>query len=114
MNRGQADSNIFLSEDIYRAVDTLKPLGSGYAILELGGRKAIQSVPLELSADGGTLLKASEVQGCMSEDYYIALGWQRERFQRAMDSLVSEGIAWIDRHEDKVTYWFPCFFPGFT
>lgn len=101
-------------EDICRAVDTLKPLGSGYSLIELGGRKIIQSVPLELSADGTLLLRASETRGYIVENDYITLGWQHERFQRAIDSLLSDGIAWVDSHDNSVTYWFPCFFPGFT
>ncbi len=49
------------SDDLARAVDTLKPLGSGFAIINLGSRKVIQSVPFELSPDASILLKAAEV-----------------------------------------------------
>ncbi|PJF17953.1 hypothetical protein PSACC_02247 [Paramicrosporidium saccamoebae] len=101
------------SDDISRAVATLRPLGSGYAIIDLGTRKALQSVPLELSPDGTKLLSVGESSGFVSQDCYETLGWQRERFERAIEALLSDGLAWIDKQMDTTQYWFPCFFKGF-
>lgn len=63
---------------------TLKPLGSGYAIVDLGSRKAIQSLPLELSPDGSRLLALGEQQGYVAFGSTAALGWRPDRFQRAV------------------------------
>lgn len=102
------------SDDLNRAIGTLKPLGSGYAVVNLGSRIAVQSVPLELSADGTKLLSQAQASGTISRDICIEINWQAERFQRAIDSLVNDGLAWIDSQETVTLYWFPCFFKGFA
>ena len=105
------------SDDIVRAVGTLRPLGSGYKILDLGGRRAVQSVPLELSPDSSVLLKFAEQEGHLSaKEATSILGWQPERFTRVMDTLLKAELAWIDEQSsDGITlYWFPCFYRAFV
>jgi hypothetical protein len=48
-------------DDILRAVEALKPLGSGFAVIELGRRQMIRSVPKELNTDQTTVLEAIQV-----------------------------------------------------
>ena len=68
-----------------RAVDTLRPLGSGYAVIDLGSRRAIQSLPLELSPDGSKLVAEGEPRGYFDrESACRTLVWQPERFDRAV------------------------------
>lgn len=61
-------------------------MGSGYAILDLGrGKKVVQSVPLELSADNVMLLKEGEIKGYInSAETFKKLGWSIERYERAL------------------------------
>lgn len=45
-----------------RAIQKLKVLGSGFQLLTVGGRKAVQTVPMELNSDQTKVLsEASEV-----------------------------------------------------
>ena len=39
-----------------------------------------------------------------------SLGWTDERTTRALDHLLSVGIAWKDEQAAPVEYWFPAFF----
>ena len=106
-------NQIVCSEDIQRAVGTLKPLGSGYAVFDIGNRKVIQSVPLELSADGSRLISFAEARGFVARTDCSQLGWRVERFDQAIRGLVGDGLAWIDSQEADTQYWFPCFYQGF-
>lgn len=74
------------SDDVCRAVATLKPLGSGYAVLDLGREhKVIQSLPLELSADGTHLMALGKEDGFISpQEGCEKLGWPMDRIERAL------------------------------
>ena len=34
-------------------------------------------------------------------------GWTEERAKRALDLLLSKGMAWLDVHQGNELYWFP-------
>jgi hypothetical protein len=34
-------------------------------------------------------------------------GWQEERAQRAIDLLLTQGMAWLDEYKGDKLYWFP-------
>ena len=34
-------------------------------------------------------------------------GWNEERAKRALDLLLSKGMAWLDMHQSNELYWFP-------
>lgn len=34
-------------------------------------------------------------------------GWNEERAKRALDLLLSEGMAWFDEYKGNELYWFP-------
>lgn len=48
-------------DDVLRAVEALKPLGSGFTVIELGRRQMIRSVPKELNTDQSTVMEAIQV-----------------------------------------------------
>jgi ESCRT-II complex subunit VPS22 len=103
------------SDDIFRAVATLRPLGSGYAILSVGNRKIIQSLPMELSSDSTTLLGVAERLGPLTFEIVLReISWSYARFQRAIDSLIAAEVVWIDTptgdRKESPLYWFACFF----
>lgn len=49
------------TDDVLRAVDALKPLGSGFTVVEIGKQKFIRSVPKELNQDQFTVMEAAQV-----------------------------------------------------
>ena len=53
--------SIVVSDDISRALATLKPLGSGFSVVSVNGRSYIQAVPRELSTDDVALLQLGQV-----------------------------------------------------
>lgn len=104
---GRLRGNSITDDDLVRAVGTLKPLDSGFAIVTVGQRKLIQSVPKELSQDHHLLLEAAE----RNAGKLLQLDWPAERFGRALKSLIEEGLVWVDLQATQPEYWFPCFFP---
>ena len=83
-------------EDVERAIRTLEPIGSGYKIIKINQRTFVQSVPREFSQDQSVLLKrAAERRGIVNfEDFKGE--WNEERFGRTIESLIGEGLVWID------------------
>lgn len=53
------------AEDIVKTVATVKVLGNGFRIIETGGQKLIQSVPLELTDDHSTVISIAQVHLCL-------------------------------------------------
>ena len=53
-----ADTTAVIRDDILRAVKSLKPLGSDFAIVIIGKQQMIRSVPKELNPDQSTVLEA--------------------------------------------------------
>lgn len=96
-------------DDVKRAIGTLEPLGNGVKLVQIGARKMLVSVPLELSNDHASVLDlAQENRGAVSQETIgKTLKWDENRTDRTMQALLSQGMAWIDLHDGKVTYWFP-------
>jgi len=49
------------SDDVIAAIRKLKVLGSGFALIPIGSRYLVQSVPGELTMDHATVLQQAEV-----------------------------------------------------
>ena len=96
------------SEDILQAVDSLKPLGSGFSIVMVGRRQMIRSIPKELSTDQSRVLEAIQLLGyitaSMLEDN---LKWEHERAQTVLEDLLADSLVWIDLQADEKEYWAP-------
>mmetsp|Transcript_12357 Transcript_12357/g.34703 ORF Transcript_12357/g.34703 Transcript_12357/m.34703 type:complete len:245 (+) Transcript_12357:396-1130(+) len=107
--RGSASAEI-TEDDVMRAVDKLKVLGSGFTISQVGSQRMLRSVPGELNKDHNKILELAQGTGHMSLAELGALGWTRERSNAALEHLLEEGLALIDEgHPDgAVRYWFPC------
>lgn len=106
--RGRSKQEIS-SDDIIAAIRKLKVLGSGFTLIPIGSRYLVQSVPGELTMDHATVLQQAEGQGYVSRSLLSAkLNWEDERIMRALDFLVSEGLAWVDDQAPLERYfWFP-------
>lgn len=95
-----------LSDDVLRAVRSLKPLGSGFAIVNIGERAMIRSVPKELNTDQSAVLEAIQALGYVTVSMLRAnLGWEGARAQTVLDDLLSDALLWIDTQADENEYW---------
>ena len=104
------DTKHVLSDDILRAVKSLKPLGSGFSIVEVGSKQMIRSIPKELNTDQSTVLEAIQVLGyvtcSMLEDN---LNWERARAETVIQDLLADSLVWVDAQSSENEYWSPAF-----
>lgn len=100
--RGSATS--VTPEDVVRSIKVLKPLGAGYEVIDIAGRKMVRSVPGELDADqGGVLEVARENGGRITEDALVRkMGWTRDRARAALENAtVCDGLCWVDEQDEQ-------------
>lgn len=109
--RGRMEGAPEVSEDdVLRAVGTLKPLGSSYAVVKVGHKSYIRSVPKELSTDQSAVLEAVQVLGYVSVSMLMVnLQWTRARSQTVIEDLLGEGMLWVDKQAEEWEYWSPGF-----
>lgn len=97
-------------DDVLRAVDSLKPLGSGFTVMKLGSKQMIRSVPKELNTDQSIILEAIQLLGYVTVSMLqINLHWERARATAVIDDLVSDSLLWVDEQCNEVEYWSPTF-----
>lgn len=95
-------------DDILRAVETLKPLGSSYSTLKVGHKTYIRSVPKELNTDQSAVLEVVQLLGYVTLSMLmINLQWTRARAKTSIKDLTSEGMLWVDKQCDEWEYWSP-------
>ena len=101
--------------DIKTAVLKLKRLGSGFKIVNVGDNEFVMSVPVELSREQGRLLELGQSSGgyITIENVIEKLKWTKEFSRNSVDSLLREGMVWVDSQGGEDLYWFPSqFFPS--
>lgn len=97
-------------DDILRAVESLKPLGSGFDVIKLGSKQMIRSVPKELNPDQSTVLEIIQDLGFISVSMLqLNLQWSRPRSLAVIEDLVSDSLLWVDTQGDEKEYWSPAF-----
>lgn len=96
-------------EDVLRAVEALKPLGSGFAVVAVGRRLMVRSVPRELNRDQATVLGTIEICGfgVAASMVRVNLGWEAGRVVTVLEDLVAEGLVWVDEQAEEREYWVP-------
>lgn len=96
-------------EDIVTAISKLSALGSGFRTLKLGNNTMIVSVPTELDSDHTEVIRlALNFQGVVTlKQIQTETKWDQPRCQRALDLLLTEGMAWLDVHKSENYFWFP-------
>lgn len=112
-SRSKNKSQDISTDDIVRAIKKLKILGNGFTLIPLGGDKyLVQSIPGELSMDQTVILQKAETNGGQISHSYLKkdLGWDQDRSRRALDRLLSDGLAWIDNQGSETLYWIPSIF----
>lgn len=87
-------------KDLRKAVESLKKLGSDFRIISQGGKNSkrlICSVSLELDTDHMALLsQAEQGAGMITLSQMSKKGFDVDRFERAINRLLSDGLAWED------------------
>ena len=104
-------------EDLRKAVDSIQKLGTDFRILETGNKRVICSVAVELNADHMGVLKFAEQNGGQvtysSISANMAQYRDKERFDRAINTLIQDGLAWEDdQNSGEMAYWFPSLMQG--
>ncbi|KAF5367200.1 hypothetical protein D9758_003927 [Tetrapyrgos nigripes] len=98
-------------EDVVRSIETLKPLGAGYQVVDVGGRKMVRSVVKELDQDQAVILAvARQLSGkVVEEDLISRHGWTRERARVALENMcLRDGLCWVDDQDPSgMAYWIP-------
>ena len=101
---------VIVSDDVLRAVESLKPLGGGFSIITVGSKQMIRSIPKELSTDQSTVLEVIQIQGfvtiSMLEDN---LRWENARGETVIEDLLSASLVWVDTKALEKEYWSPAF-----
>lgn len=98
-------------DDVLRAVATLRPLGAAYALVTVGRRPYVRSVPRELNTDQSAVLEAVQLLGYVSVSMLMLnLRWPRARSQAVVEDLLGAGLLWVDKQApDEWEYWSPGF-----
>lgn len=81
-------------EDIVRAVKNIQVLGNGYKMVQIGQKRFIQSVPMELSTDHISIMSlARQFDGKVSiNDIMKQFHWTEEHSQHVLVSVVHTRI----------------------
>jgi len=98
--------------DVMQSIKTLEPLGAGYQVVEIGGRKMVRSVFKELDSDQSEVLAIAQLEGGrIAEDILMQRkGWTRERSRAALENMVyRDGLCWLDDQDEQYgrAYWVP-------
>lgn len=97
-------------DDVLRAVESLKPLGSGFTVMKLGSKQMIRSVPKELNTDQSVVLEAIQLLGYVTVSMLqINFSWERARSVAVIDDLVADSLLWVDEQCEEIEYWSPTF-----
>jgi ESCRT-II complex subunit VPS22 len=102
------------SNDILRAVESLKPLGGGFSIITVGSKQMIRSIPRELSTDQSKVLEAIQVLGYVTVSMLVDnLNWETARAQTVIEDLLAASLVWVDAKASKKEYWSPAYIHDF-
>mmetsp|Transcript_967 Transcript_967/g.2777 ORF Transcript_967/g.2777 Transcript_967/m.2777 type:complete len:182 (-) Transcript_967:64-609(-) len=94
-------------DDVRRAVEKLRVLGNGFAVVRAGARDLVVSVPVELNQDHADVLTLAQGSGFVTPSGVArSLRWRSDRVARALSLLLKQGMAWVDRQAEEEQYWF--------
>jgi ESCRT-II complex subunit VPS22 len=101
---------IVTESDVVRSIKTLEPLGAGYEVIDIAGRKMVRSVVKQLDEDQAVVLAlARETGGRIEENTLVRQrNWTRERARAALDNmLLRDGLCWLDEQDEQCgkVYW---------
>ncbi|KAH0794116.1 Vacuolar-sorting protein SNF8 [Histomonas meleagridis] len=100
-------------DDIEQSLKNLRSIGEGYSVVKIGKQYFIKIVSFDLDNDSSAVLELAKDTG-----YFVDqgnLGWDQERFQKAVRALLQEGFIWTDEVEGQPKRYYVCaLFPGFN
>ncbi|GAA5888606.1 hypothetical protein JCM5296_001086 [Sporobolomyces johnsonii] len=122
--RGSAAAADITEADVQRAIEALDPLGAGYALIQVGGKKVVRCSPGGLDRDSLVVVEAasSTGRGAVTRDEVrdftgrdgAAAPWEMDRVERALEkALMDDGTVWIDEQAEGLNgreYWAPGLF----
>ncbi|XP_059148663.1 vacuolar-sorting protein SNF8-like isoform X2 [Physella acuta] len=114
-SRGRNSQAISI-DDLLRSIKKLKILGNGFCVHRVGESYLVQSIPGELTLDHTIVLQHAQENGHVTQSGLIkSLQWEKERAKRALDFMVTEGLAWVDDQSgSERSFWFPSLIPDFS
>lgn len=86
-------------DDVRRALTKLAALGDGYSVVTVAGKPYVLSVPSDLSNDSSDVLQQAAAGGESWTSVTILCsrqGWAPDRAERALQTLLKDGLAWLD------------------
>ncbi|VDC07414.1 unnamed protein product [Peniophora sp. CBMAI 1063] len=109
------DGGAVTEDDVGRALKALRPLGTGYELVDFGdGRKMVRSVAKVLDADQMSVLATAQAHGGRVDEHMLVeqRGWTQERAKAVLHlMLLKDGTCWIDDQDgpsgDGIAYWVP-------
>ncbi|CAG8562009.1 653_t:CDS:1 [Acaulospora colombiana] len=106
----QSNLGAVTEEDVLRSIKTLKPLGAGYEVIQLGSKKMVRSVTKELDQDQAKVIEiAASAGGKVWVDLVAATaGWPMERAAAVLENmLLRDGLCWMDDQDEDaiIAYW---------
>lgn len=106
---GGQKTQTYSKQDIQTAISKLSTLGGGFRTVQVGSSIMIVSVPTELDNDHmAIMVLAQDTRAGISRiQVQKSTGWNEERTQRALDLLLTQGMAWLDTYKGEKLYWFP-------
>ena len=99
---GREGAGAASQDDVAAALAKLSVLGDGFSEVRVGGVRYVRSVPEALSSDATSVLSVTIIHvegGWPSVDLpsaAAALDWPILRTKDALETLLREGIAWLD------------------
>jgi hypothetical protein len=87
--RGAAAARVS-EDDVLRALQQLRSLGGGWAVVTVGGQTCVRSVPSELDGDASAALGAAAKAGGVltAQQAAAALAWTARRVEDALTALL--------------------------
>ena len=106
-NTGKLDN--ISEDDVRRAISSLSVLGNNFRVVEIAGNKPfLVSNSLHFNNDHESVLSLSQDKGYFNvEMCKNELGWGVERFNLVTESLLKEGVVWLDIHEGQWNLYIP-------
>lgn len=104
-------------DDLMRAIDTLKTLGGGWAVVKAGSRTLVRSVPTELNRDHGILLELAQQEGFVTQGVVVKdAGWTPQRTREGLEQMLNSGLAMVDDQAPggERRFYFPCLWTAAT
>ena len=104
-------------DDVRRAISSLSVLGNGFRIVELGDRKIpyLVTVSINFSEDHESILSLCQEKGYVNvEMCENQLGWETARFTLVTDTLLKQGLVWVDIHEGMWNFYIPAVMYGIS